>query len=144
MKICCSRYLIFFFSFIGYFLYLHFKCYPLSRSPLQNPQSHPPSPCRSESTLHPPTHSHPPALGFSYTGASISLRPKGHSSHLCPIRPFFATNEPWVLRSSGGRGVCVSGPLTLALPWSYKPPQLFQSLLQVLHWRPRTESNGWL
>jgi hypothetical protein len=26
--------LFFFLPFIGYFLYLHFKCYPLSRSPL--------------------------------------------------------------------------------------------------------------
>jgi hypothetical protein len=34
----------FFLSFIRYFLYLHFKCYSLSRSPLQKPLSHPPTP----------------------------------------------------------------------------------------------------
>jgi hypothetical protein len=28
-----------------------------------------------------------PALAFPYTGASNTLRPKGLSSHSCPVRP---------------------------------------------------------
>ena len=43
-------FLFFFENFIRYFLYLHFKCYPLSLFPLQNPQSPCPSPC---SATHP-------------------------------------------------------------------------------------------
>jgi hypothetical protein len=43
-------------------------------------------------------------------------------------------------RSSRG-----SGRLTLLIsPWGYKPPQLLQSLLQFLHWRPQVQSNGLL
>ena len=70
---------------MGYFLYLHFKCYPLSRSPLQKPLSHSPSICLYEGTLlptHPPTPvilpCHSPTLGH--------WTPKGPSSHWCPTR----------------------------------------------------------
>jgi hypothetical protein len=49
----------FFFLFIGYFLYLHFKCYPLSQFPPPiNPLSYPPSSTSMRVFLHPPTHSH--------------------------------------------------------------------------------------
>jgi hypothetical protein len=61
--------------FIGYFLYLHFKCYLLSRSPFWKP----PIP----SLLHTPSHSHLSTLAFPNTGSSNSLRPKGSSSHMC-------------------------------------------------------------
>ena len=45
------------------------------------------------------------------------------------------------VRRSSGR----SGQLTLLLPpWVCKPPQLLQSLLQLLHRGPHTQSNGWL
>jgi hypothetical protein len=37
------------FSLIGYFFNLHFKCYPLSRSPLENLPMSSPSPCLYES-----------------------------------------------------------------------------------------------
>jgi hypothetical protein len=47
--VCVSKY----FSIFGYFLYLYFKCYPLSRFHLQNPLFHPRSPYLS--TTHPPT-----------------------------------------------------------------------------------------
>jgi hypothetical protein len=40
---------------IGYFIYLYFKCYPLSQFPL----SYPPLPCFYEGAL-PPTHPFPP------------------------------------------------------------------------------------
>jgi hypothetical protein len=63
-----------FFPFIEYFLYLHFKCYPLSRSPLQNPLPSPPASVRV--LLHPSSHSCLPALAFPYTGALNPLRPR--------------------------------------------------------------------
>ena len=71
----------FFFSFFGYFMYLHFKYYPLSWFPLQNPLSHPSSPC---SLTHPLLR---PCPGIPYTRASIFHRkrtsppidvPQGH------------------------------------------------------------------
>jgi hypothetical protein len=47
---------IFLIFLIGYFLYLHFKCYPLSHIPsLRKPLSHLPSPCFCEG-VPPPTH----------------------------------------------------------------------------------------
>jgi hypothetical protein len=80
-----------FYIFIGYFIYLHFKCYPLS-------QSSPPE------TLYPillllllwrcTLHTYPlylPALEFSYTGASSLQGTKGLSSHWCLTRPSSAT-----------------------------------------------------
>jgi hypothetical protein len=62
-----------FFPFIGYFLYLHFKCYPLSRSPLLKP----PIPCSlPPATMrvlpHPYTHSQLPGLPLPYTGGILS------------------------------------------------------------------------
>jgi hypothetical protein len=67
--------------FIVYFLYLHFKWYPLSMSPLWKPPipSPIPLPIWGCSSL--------PALVFPYTGASNTHRTKGHSSHGCPISP---------------------------------------------------------
>jgi hypothetical protein len=61
-------------NFIGYFLYLHFKCYPLSQfAHLETPYPilHPPASMRV--FPHPPTYSCLPTLEFSYTGASSSL-----------------------------------------------------------------------
>lgn len=52
-----------FFSFIGYFPYLKFKCYPLSQLPLPFPL---PLLIRGCS----PTHSGLPVLAFPYVGAS--------------------------------------------------------------------------
>ena len=101
--------------FIGYFLYLHLKCYPLSRSHLWDSLSNPSSPSSMRVLPHPTTHSHLAALAFPYTGALISLRPKGCSSHLCPTRPSSATYAaiamdtfmctPWlVVQSLGALG----------------------------------------
>ena len=58
----------FFFPFKnGYFIYLHFKCYPLSRFPLCKPLPHPPYPASMRILPHPPTHrpSMPPHWGIS-------------------------------------------------------------------------------
>jgi len=78
------------FSFIGYFLYLHFKYYPLSWFPhWKNPQSHPTHhlPSWGRSPIHGPTPSYLPALAFPHTGASSLPRTKGLSSHWCSTRP---------------------------------------------------------
>ena len=67
------RSLAHFFSFIEYFLYLHFKCYPLSRFPLWKLPIPSPFPCFP----HPRTHSCRATQAFPNTGASNPLRPKG-------------------------------------------------------------------
>ena len=50
----------FLFPFIGYFLYLHFKCYPLSRTPLKLPSFLPLFlyECFLHTSASPPWHSH--------------------------------------------------------------------------------------
>jgi hypothetical protein len=135
--------------FIEYFLYLHFKYFPLSSSPLQKPSAPSPLPlplwrC---SPTNPPTHSSLPALAFAYTGALNTLRPKILSSYWCPTRPSSATyaavyslvGSP-IPRSFGG-----SGQLTLLLPsWGWKPYQLLLSLLQLLHQGLHAQYNDWL
>jgi hypothetical protein len=40
--------------FIDYIIYLHLKCFPVSRFPLCKPQSYPSFPCFSEVLPHPP------------------------------------------------------------------------------------------
>jgi hypothetical protein len=62
----------FIFIFIGYFLYLYFKCYPLSRFlSLLDTLSHPLSHCFYEG-IPPPTHPLPPSHPqFPYPGASV-------------------------------------------------------------------------
>lgn len=72
--LCCILF------WIGYFLYLHFKCFPLSRSLLQKPPTPSSFPFLYEGAP-PSTHSCSPALAFPYTGALNTLRPKGLSSH---------------------------------------------------------------
>jgi hypothetical protein len=85
IKLCfffkCKNFLLF--SFIGYFIYLHFKCYPISQLSLWKSPIYLPSPCFYESAPS-PTHSCFPALLFSYTGASNLHRSKCFSYHWCP------------------------------------------------------------
>ena len=73
----------FFIIFIGYFLYLHFKFYSLSRSP-SKPLSHPLSPCFYEG-VPPPTHLLPlPCPGISlYWG----IEPSQDQGPLLPLMP---------------------------------------------------------
>jgi len=63
-----------FFFLIGYFMYLHFKCYPLSwLPPLPSPL-----PLASVRMLSlPPTYSHLTTLAFPYTGETSLYRNKG-------------------------------------------------------------------
>ena len=68
--------------FIGYFLYLHFKYFPLSGSVSPSEMLYPIStlPASMRVLTHPPDHSLLPALAFPYTRAMNSLRPKDLSS----------------------------------------------------------------
>jgi hypothetical protein len=76
----------FFLLLFSLFLYLHFKCYPLSSFfPLKTPFLITPS------LAHQPTLSCFPVLEFPYTEASSFHRTKGLSPHWCPTRPFSAT-----------------------------------------------------
>jgi hypothetical protein len=101
-----------------------------------------------------PTHSPTPALAFPHTRASNPHRTKGYFSHWCPnkaIRYHIHGRSRGSLHvyslvgSPVPGGLCGSGPLTLLLcPLGCKPPQLLQSLLQLLHPGPCAQSNGWL
>jgi hypothetical protein len=138
------------FSFIGYFLYLHFKCYPLSRSPLWKPPIPSPSSCLYEGAP-PSTHSCLSTPAFPYTRASNPSSPRAAPpTDVQQGHPLLhIQSEPWVppcvlfswwFSSWSSWG---SGWLTLLFPtWGCKPPQLLQSLLQLLHREPCTQSNG--
>jgi hypothetical protein len=69
------------FVLIEYFLYLHFKCCPLSQSPPGNPYPIPPPPASMRVFPYPPTHPLLPALALPYTGASSLYKTKDLSSH---------------------------------------------------------------
>ena len=98
--------LLLFIIFIGYFSYLHFKCFPLSRSPLHKPPYYSCSPASMRVLPHPTTQSHLPALAFLYTGALNTLSRKGHSSHWCSKKP-----------TSGTYAVRTMGPSMCTLRW---------------------------
>ena len=73
---CSFKVLIWNFSniFIGYFLYIHFKCYPLSWFPLwKTPSPYPPSPCLPTQPLQLPGPGIPPTLSHrTFIGQSAS------------------------------------------------------------------------
>jgi len=123
--------------FIGYFMYLHFKCYHFSQF---SPQKYPipsPSPCFYEGAPH-STHPLPP----HHSGISLHLGNsilKGFCSYRCLTMPSSATYwlEPWVHLyslvgglvpgSSGGVGwyCCsfygVANPFSSLSPFSNSP-----------------------
>jgi hypothetical protein len=70
------------FSSFGYFIFLHFKCYPLSWFPFCKS----PLLCFYEG-VPAPTHSCLTTLALLYTGASSLHRTKDLPSHWCQIRP---------------------------------------------------------
>jgi hypothetical protein len=77
-----------------YFLYLNFKCYPLSLSPFLKPPIQFPPPQLLWGCMpiaHPSTQSCLPGLEFQCTGASSLHRTKGLPSPWCPTRPSSAT-----------------------------------------------------
>jgi hypothetical protein len=133
-----------FFFFFGYFLYLHFKCYPLSRSPFWKPPIPWPLPLPlwGCTPTHPPTHSHLPTPAFPPCH-SPNLRHRipsdpraspptdaqqGHPlSHMLP--------EPWVLPCTlwlvvqfpGAQG-SLAGWYCCSSPWGCNPLSFFSLL----------------
>jgi hypothetical protein len=102
--------------FIGHFLYLHFKCYPLSQFPslLEHPITSS-SPCFDEG-IAPHTHPLlPPCSRFHYTGASTEpsqdqgpLLPlmfdKAILCYICSWSHVYTFVDSLVSGSSGGSG----------------------------------------
>jgi hypothetical protein len=139
---------------IGYFLYLHFKCYPLSWFPPLPTLSPPPTPASMRVFLHPPTHSHLPALKFPIhwgimpsldQGLLLLLMPdKAKLCYICGWRHgslhVYSLVGGLVLESSGESGWLI----LLFFLWGCKLLHLLQSFLQLLHCGPRAQSNGWL
>jgi hypothetical protein len=139
---------IFSFFFIGKFLYLHFKCFPLSKSPLRYPLSHPSSSCLYNSA-HPPTHIfphwHSPTLGHQTpSGPRASLSTIVQQGHpLSNMHP-----EPWVPSCvfvgwwSSDWEPCEVWPVdTVALSIGLIS---FSPFSNISIWEPHTHSNGWL
>jgi hypothetical protein len=86
-----SIFLFIYLYFIGYFMYLQVKCYPLSPFLLRKPPLRFPSPCFCEDAP-PPTHPHPPSHpGIPLHWALNLHRTKGLSCHWWPTRPSSAT-----------------------------------------------------
>jgi hypothetical protein len=136
---------LFIIFFIGYFLYLHFRCFLLPRSILhQTSYSIPPPPASLRVLPHPPTHPptpifppwHSSTLGHQTPSGPKAAPPTAILCHICgqchgSLHVYSLVSSP-VPGSSGE-----SGQLTLLLPiWSWKPPQPLQSLLQLLHRGP--------
>ena len=114
---------------------MHFTCFFLSRSPLLKSPIPSALPCLCEGS-HPPTScpSIPLHWGIKHPQAQGLLFPlmsnKAILCHICPgsfhVYSLVCVPAPGSTRESG--------LLTLLLhPWGCKPPQLFQSLLQLLH-----------
>jgi hypothetical protein len=78
----------FFKTFIRYFIYLHFTCYPLSWFSLFKPSVALSLPLWRCSLTQPLPPHHP---GIHYTVPSTLHRIKGLSSHWCQVRPSSAT-----------------------------------------------------
>ena len=84
-----NRHSFFFpFLFLGYFIYLHFKCYLPSQFPLHNTPMPFPQPLRGCSPIHPPTPAFS-TIAFPYSGSSSLHRTK---SPLLVIKEISATN----------------------------------------------------
>ena len=72
---------------IGYFIHLHFKCYPFPGFPSANTLFQPPLPYFHEDAPLWPIYSCLTAVAFLYTGTANLHRTKGLFSHWCQIRP---------------------------------------------------------
>jgi len=102
------------FIFIGYFIYLHFKCYALSWLHLQKPSTPSSLPLLlwGCSTTHPSIDFELNTLAFPYTGTPSLLKTKSLSSHWCSTRPSFATFEAGAM----GPSMCT----ILLMVWSLR------------------------
>jgi hypothetical protein len=141
--------------FLGYYIYLHFKCYPFSWFPLWEPPSYyPPFSCFYKSAplsthpLLPPCPGIPLHWGIESSwdqGPLLSLMIfKAILCYICGWSPgtlhLYSLVGALVPGSSGGSGCLIflfflSGCKTLLL---------LQSFLLLLHWGPHVQFNGWL
>jgi hypothetical protein len=121
-----------FYLFIGYFLYLHFKCYSLFQSSPQNFLCHPPPLASMRVYPHPPTPDSPPwhfpTLGhWVFTGQRTSPPIDDQQGHpllhlwlepwVPPCVLFGWWHSPWESGESGWL-------ILLFFLWGYKPLQL--------------------
>jgi hypothetical protein len=90
----CIFNFFFFFLFIRYFLYLHFKCYPLYSFPLRKPPILSLLPLLTN-----PPYSHFPVIALFYTGALSLYKAKSLFSHWCPTRPSSVTYAAGAIES---------------------------------------------
>ena len=124
------KWLLFFLFFIRYFLYLHFKCYPLSWFPLWKP----PTPSLLPLLTKPPTPAswpwHSPTLGhWAFTGprASPPIDDRlGHSLLHMQLEPWV---PPRVLFGWWFRELWEYWLVHIVPPWSCKPLQFLGSFL---------------
>jgi hypothetical protein len=115
-------------------------------------QSPPPASISGCSPTHPPTSIFPPWHSPTLRHQTLSgprASPPTDVQQGYPLPHMWPA--PWVPPCvffgwwSSSWGLQGSSLLTLLLPpWGCNPPQLLQSLLQLLHWGPRAQSNGWL
>ena len=131
MQVTCNCRFSFLF-FIGYFLYLHFKHYPLSRFPSlpETPYYIHPPPASMRVFIQSPTNFHLSALNSPILRHLSSLhRTKTLSSHwccyICIWSHVYSLVGGLVPGSSGESGWLI----LLFLLWGCKPLQLLQSFL---------------
>jgi hypothetical protein len=110
---------LFFKVFIGYFIYLHFKCYPPSWFPLRIPPSHPLLPASMRALPH-PLQSHNPSIPLRW---GIEPSQEGPPCSLMPDKSILQYIHSWshgslhvyslvgdlVPGSSGGSGLLIVG-----------------------------------
>jgi hypothetical protein len=118
--------ILYFRLFIEYFIYLHFKCYPLSK--FRPPETLIPSP--------PPSHSSFSALAFPYTGGIEPSWDKGPLLPLMSYKAILCYIYGWshgslhVYSLFSGLDLGRSGWLILLFfLWGCKPLQLLQSFI---------------
>jgi hypothetical protein len=131
-------FLFWLFCFLNrYFLYLHFKCYPLSWFPLQKPHILSPFPC---SPTQPILLTGPSILQYwnlepsQDQGPLLPLTNKSILYYICSwnhesLHVYFSVGG-LVPVSSGGTGWFI----LLFLLWGCKPLQLLGFFLYFLHW----------
>jgi hypothetical protein len=132
-----------------FFIYIS-NVFPFPDLSFENP----PSPCLYYSAP-PPTNSLPSScpgiplhLGIEHPQAQgpllLLMSNKAILCHICG-QSHRSLHVYYLVGGSVPGSSRRSGLLTLLfLPWGCKHPQLLQSLLQLLHWGPCVQSNGWL
>ena len=123
----------FFFLFIRYFPYSHFKCYSLSCFPLKNPLSHPPSPLLTNPSTLLPCPDIPLHWGIESSQDQGPLLPlmfnKAILCYICSWRHESLHVYPVVGGLDPGRSGGTGWFILLFLLWGCKPLQYLGSFL---------------